>query len=340
MSPRTRTVRFARRTLASLALVSVVACAAQDDDVAEPTAEVVALGELRDALYPTLFDTILAETHDLELVDDRLYVAEPNTARVTVLDLELDLVRRIGRPGKGPGELTTPVVARVRDGVVSVADVGTGRYEFFDTAGRSLGSIPLRAGDEHVLVGPERVIAIDRIPERYGTIVDSEGTRPFGSIPTAPDPEPVLIPMHQMHRARLDGDSVVLRIPAATGAVEVLGFDGVLRETRVVPDDIAMELAEHQESLARMFGGAVIGSSLVKGVAVSPDGAFVTVASMSETAPVLIHDLDGRRIFLVDVSEHIQSGKVRSARTAVYHDGLLYVIAGASLFAFELTLPN
>jgi len=66
----------------------------------------------------------------------------------------------------------------------------------------------------------------------------------------------------------------------------------------------------------------------------------VTVAAGSDTSPVLIHDLDGRRLLLVDVSEHVQAGKVQTAKVAVYDNGLLYVLAGASLFAFELRLPD
>ncbi len=342
-SPNLQLALVSRRILALIGVLGLfgsTGCA--PDEVGEDAvrAETVRLGDLRDALYATLFDSVLTSPNDLLLSDGRLYVTDPDASNVTVLDLDLDLVRRIGRRGEGPGELTVPTTTRVVGGIVSVADVGNGRFEFFDTAGVPLGSVPLRTGDEHVQLGLERVIAIDRDPGRMGTIVEAGATHPFGARETGHPITQGPVPMHQLHRARLGADSIVVRIPATSGALQVLNFDGEVLETRTLPEPIQAELQDNQERLQAMFGGAVMASSMVKGAAVSPGGTFVTVASMSDTAPILIHDLDGRRIILVDVSGHMQAGKVQSARVAVYDEGLLYVLAGASLFVFELTLPE
>jgi len=143
-----------------------------------------------------------------------------------------------------------------------------------------------------------------------------------------------------MHRVTLDGTEAVALVPQTTGALHIHDLDGAHIETRELPDEIIVELEEYKESLASMFGGAVVGSSLVKGVGVSQDGRYVTFATMSETAPVLIHDLDGRRILYVNTTGHRLAGRVENARIATYDGGLLYLLSDASLFAFELTLPD
>jgi hypothetical protein len=327
---------------AIFALTALVAAACTEGGEAGPALriETVHLGELRDGLYPTLMDTVLAEPRDLEIADDRLYVTETNTSRVTVLDLDLDLVRRLGRRGKGPGELTFPVATRVAGARVSVADEGTGRFEFFDTAGTPSGSLPRGSSDEHVLLGGGRVLAIDRDPGALGTLIEPGRVERVGVVPDSVAAGGGRPFFDQLHRGTLGGDSVLLHIPESTGVLRILRFDGTLIETRGIPEHIAAEIVTEKERIASAFGGAILGSAFVKGFSVSSDGRFVTVAAGSATAPVLIHDLDGRRLLLVDVSQHIHAGKVQSAKVAVYDNGLLYVLAGASLFVFELTLPD
>jgi hypothetical protein len=327
-------------TILALSALTALACASESPSDPSMGVETVPLGDLHDALYPTLMDTVLAQPYDLDIVDDRIYVTETNASRVTVLDLDFNLIRRLGRRGRGPGELTYPIVTRIAGDRISIADQGTGRFEFFDTAGTPMGSLPRGSSDEHVLIGGGRVLAIDRDPGVLATLIAPDRVTPIGVVPESVATDGTRPFFDQLHRGELDGDPVLLHIPESTGALRILHLDGTLIETRAIPEQIASEISAHRESIAEAFGGAVIASPFVKGVSVSPGGRFVTVAAGSATAPVMIHDLDGRRLLLVDVSGHIQAGKVQSARTAVYHDGLLYVLAGSSLFAFELAVPD
>ena len=300
----------------------------------------VQLGDLDRALYPTLTDTVLSEPSDFVLAGDRIWVAETRASVVTVLSTQFDFVRRIGSRGKGPGELTDPFTVRAYDAVVSVGDRGTGRFELFDTVGESLGSYPLRAGHEHALLGTDRLVAVDRDSSTFGTLIGPEGARPFGSAPSGEGGSRSPVPFTEIHRAALDGEGVLLLVPQTTGTLHIHDMEGELVESRELPPVVLAELEEDQRKTAEMFGGAVVGSSLVKGVGVSQDGRYVTFATMSETAPVLIHDLDGRRILYVNTTGHRLAGRVENARIATYDGGLLYLLSDASLFAFELTLPD
>jgi len=324
-------------------LILLIGCAGDQRTGAEaagPTIGTVTLGELDHALYPTLTDTVLTEPSDFVLAHDRIWVAETRASIVTVLDRDFRLVRQIGRRGKGPGELTDPFTVRVRDGRVSAGDRGTGRFEFFDTLGAGLGSLPLRAGHEHVLLGPDRLVAVDMDSTTLGTLIEPDGATPFGSSPSGDGGIRTYVPMSNLHRATLDGAPVILLVPQNSAALHIHDLDGQHIETRELPEEILAELRAYRESVAEMFGSAVVGSSLVKQVGVSQDGRVVTITMMSETAPVLIHDLDRRRILYLDTSGHPLAGRVKNARTAVYDDGLLYLLSDASLFAFELDLPD
>lgn len=75
--------------------------------------------------------------------DDNLFVLDRGAGKVFVYDPNGRFVREIGRPGRGPGELTFPVrLAVTPEGTVVVSDMRRGAFVLFDREGRHLGNLP------------------------------------------------------------------------------------------------------------------------------------------------------------------------------------------------------
>jgi hypothetical protein len=78
-------------------------------------------------------------------VDDagNIYVLDAQTSAVKVFDKDGKFVRRIGRPGKGPGELAFPVgLAWNEKGQLYVVDQHNARYALFDRNGKLVKEYP------------------------------------------------------------------------------------------------------------------------------------------------------------------------------------------------------
>ena len=76
----------------------------------------------------------------------RIYVLDRQVEAVSVFMPDGGFVRRIGRPGQGPGEFRFPTgMAWDADGRLWVANVGNARFEVYDTAGSYLESFPRTA---------------------------------------------------------------------------------------------------------------------------------------------------------------------------------------------------
>ena len=73
-----------------------------------------------------------------------LFISDPTAGSVVVVDpMDGSLVRRIGRPGEGPGELATPGALEVReDGQLWVVNSHSYRFTVFDTAGAFIRRVP------------------------------------------------------------------------------------------------------------------------------------------------------------------------------------------------------
>lgn len=77
--------------------------------------------------------------------------------RITVVDTLGRLVRTVGRPGDGPGELRWAGGFVVHpDGGVSVIDPGHGGFVVYDPSGEFVGNVPLDPGDPGLPEGPLR----------------------------------------------------------------------------------------------------------------------------------------------------------------------------------------
>ncbi len=96
----------------------------------------------------------------------RLYVLDAESRRVTVIAPDGQLVRTIGGPGDGPGELSAPAGLVVGpDGSVVVFDQGRQTFVRYGPEGRYLDSRALEDDD----AGPEGPLAFDHLGRVVGT---------------------------------------------------------------------------------------------------------------------------------------------------------------------------
>jgi hypothetical protein len=119
------------------------------------------------ALQPRLEDVFRVgkiDGADWEIFGDRpevafdgggnLYVFDPTSHRVVVVNSSGRFVRQIGRRGDGPGELRTPGAFTVmRDGTVVIADLGHAAFLVFGPDGSYQRSVSFRGNDGITVVG-------------------------------------------------------------------------------------------------------------------------------------------------------------------------------------------
>lgn len=66
----------------------------------------------------------------------RIYVTDIRTCQVFVFDPEGNFLRKIGRPGQGPGEFNKPARALMSRNLLAVLDGGNTRVQYFDEKGQ------------------------------------------------------------------------------------------------------------------------------------------------------------------------------------------------------------
>lgn len=115
-----------------VAAQQVVDLPAEDRMLTPEVHEVFRVGSFDGADWET-FGDVRGVAFDAE---GRLYVFDRQSSRVVVVDEAGKLVREIGQPGEGPGELRQPVDFTVlRDGTVVIADMGHRAYSLFGPDG-------------------------------------------------------------------------------------------------------------------------------------------------------------------------------------------------------------
>jgi hypothetical protein len=114
----------------------------------------------------------------------RIYVANSGTSEILVYDAEGLFVRRLGREGQGPGELSDPYEATFAAGKLTVEDDGNGRLSIWDAGGNHVGEVlepvagSLRALDDGSYVGIATEVSREAMParrERYLAHVSADG---------------------------------------------------------------------------------------------------------------------------------------------------------------------
>lgn len=79
----------------------------------------------------------------VRLGDSTIYVLDPMSSRVHVLELSGEYIGGIGREGSGPAEISRPIGIAVVDSTLVVVNGGTARLELFSSEGDYIRSITL-----------------------------------------------------------------------------------------------------------------------------------------------------------------------------------------------------
>ena len=99
-----------------------------------------------------------------------LYITDPGKADIVVANPQGQLLRTIGRRGRGPGELQSIVALLVwRDGTVAVVDIGTRAFELFGSDGSFLRRVRL-SESTNPLAGLDRLTSPMK-PHPDGSVV-------------------------------------------------------------------------------------------------------------------------------------------------------------------------
>lgn len=184
--------------------------------------------------------------------EGQLYIFDGQSSRVVVVDGRGELVREVGQPGEGPGELRIPVSFTVlRDGTTVIADMGHRAYSIFGRDGEYDRMISMGGGGGMIRTGD-----IQADPTGQAVFSGGGGMRiQMGPGPGAA-PEPTTRPIE---RILLQGDEAVAEVVA----------DGWLPP----PEDQDVELSGGGMRLSVAAGSRVFEPGLHTGVL--PDGGLV-----------------------------------------------------------------
>ncbi|MDX1646949.1 MAG: hypothetical protein R3304_07380 [Longimicrobiales bacterium] len=175
----------------------VVEMPGEDRPLAADFAEVYRVGSLDGALWET-FGEIAGTAFDAA---GNLYVLDRQASQATVIDVDGHLVRQVGGPGDGPGELRMPAAFTVMpDGRVVVADMGHRAYQIFAPDG---------SFERMVSMGDGSVIRVGELqPAPDGGSVISGGGNMTVSMRRGPGDEPELPTTRPIERIGLAGPEV------------------------------------------------------------------------------------------------------------------------------------
>jgi len=332
-----------RAPIAGALLLLMTACSAPPEPPPEIT-EIV-LGDLVRSLPITLEDSILFGVgSDLAAYGELLFVSEGPRHQITMLDTLLQFRGRIGREGRGPGELRYPTDLEITPGgLVTVVEGGNGRFSVFRQSGE-VESVYRPIGQRAIVPLSDSSFVVTSTRDGYALELVTAGVAsPFGP----PEGEEGLrvSDFQSLLPARLsDGTPLIAHIRSADRSFRLLDHSG--RVVRDISPPTAMSTAELEranreavERTSRALGGArVLGAASISAGQTSPDGRWI---------PLAYHEFDDRP-YLYDVwtdrwyrLRHANAEKVLPARPSVVIGDRLYVYEiQRGIFAYEIDLPE
>jgi hypothetical protein len=261
--------------------------------------------------------------------DGSLFLLDLQARQVHVTDSTGRLLRTIGRPGQGPGELERPASVHVSGESLTVVDPGNGRLQSFNLDGEPSTSrtIPAcAAGPAPPAVGPDGILVRPTLGFDTGlAIVCSSSGEERARLGDLPAPGQSVVDMGQMRAQILEGEVPAIMLNAADavvggdGAVWLLlsaaahverhDSDGqpVFQHTLDEPDFEAVHAA-WMERNAEMEGMAVASLRYILGAQeVGGDLWLLTNSEGQQGARLVVLSKDGH------VRERLEFGHVRGA---------------------------
>lgn len=295
-------------------------------DAASP-AERMDFGEA----FEVVGQLVLEETEDAVTVepfvttDDsgRFLLAEPREGQVRIYSPDGSLLANLGRSGAGPGELRTPVSARVTPGGdILVADPGLGRLTYFpedpEVPPRMTVSPVPTVSDARDL-GNGRLLIVGRSTDdeawpllHLWSRTDRQIERSFFPMPSPPEVRATAGSLAWVHTA-LSGDTI-LAVFALADTVYRFGMDGSPRGRvpiplsqpvgipRIDPTSGSRERQEALDALTRVFNVFVLGTGDLAIQTARTRGREVSwgLVIMSRDGEGLVELVDAPRLMAVD----------------------------------------
>ncbi len=311
--------------------------------VASPRPPVLTVETLLREYRPTLQDELdLHDPSDLQLLDGRLYILDRGNDRVAVADTFLNLVRRFGRRGEGPGELQAPFRMQVLpSGRLAVAEIGNQRISVFTSQGRFVRSIP--RATPHISAGAfdDTTYLVSGPGGRFGSgiVYGPSGVgRPFG--PTgSPERDLGEITSDAATRVWVGDEDLVALTRAREGVIEVYDRAGRLHRLDTIPDDIRSRLQRRQRGLVESLesqGLRVLGYSMVKAPSATSRGELLLLLPLPDPFALIYSPADGRFTRLM-APERPRVRQILRSASAGYLDGqTLYLTQDGGIAVFHV----
>lgn len=308
-----------------------------------PIGEEIVVGEPIRSRPIVLDDSIfVGAVNDLLVVGDELIFPESRGHEVVVLDTLFRFRRRIGREGRGPGELRYPTdVELTPGGLLSVAEVGNARLSVFTLDGRFVNTHSPLGRLTQVPLTDSTFVTTPHRPGARLSMVGSHSIRPFGPEESAHDVA-VSDFQHLVPATLPDGRRVVAHIRGHDLSFLLLDPDGRVVRSVAAPThrtlaDLQAANARANREASRLFNARALGSSEITVGQTSPDGRWI---------PLRYHQLDTTYLYDVwnDRFHPIrfagEPSVVPAMGSTIAGSTLYLFLSQRGLFAYELTLPE
>ncbi len=303
----------------------------------------VKVDELIREYRPTLDDELqLYGLADLEVVDGLLYIVERGNHRITVTDSLLDLVRRFGRQGEGPGELEMPWgVERLPSGRLAVTEIGNQRISVFTTDGEFVRTVPRATPHDAPGALNDTTYLVTGPGGDFGAgIVYGPGGvgHPFG--PTGhPERDLMDIISDGSTRVWVGQQNLVALVRAHDGVIQVYDETGYLHRMDTIPEGIRSRLIARDRGIVDSFesqGLRVLGSSVVKQLSATSFGELLILLPIPDPFALVYSPADGSFSELHATEAPRERRILQSASSGYLDDGLLYLAQDEGIAVFRV----
>jgi 6-bladed beta-propeller len=225
----------------------------------------------------------------IRVVGDQIYVVSRGDHTVAVYTKTMELVRRIGRIGNGPGELLRPSSVDVdSDGGVWVADEGNNRIQRFDAQGKSTLTFPSQRPQHIRWLRDGTLAVVETFGEELVRLYRADGADAGSISGDVEVPKASTKQVHYFNRPVTtelpNGSLVIAARLIVPPRIRVLRRDStVLSEVPLPNEHLGKLLDEATASQLQMIqSGGYGGRGVISDVEVTPEGDHLWIAPAAE----------------------------------------------------------
>lgn len=272
---------------------------------------------------------------------DRLYLLDSGNHRVTVTDTLFNLVRRIGGPGSGPGELDMPTaLVRLAPGRLAVAEGGNQRISIFTEEGEFVRTLPVPVPHDHpaplddttwVVSGPGGEVGAGL---RFGPGGVAEPFGPkeevFRELPELLDDVGVAV--------SLPGGPVVALVRPREYRIDVLDQTGERLRSDTFPEPIRRALDAYVEEQEDKWRGALgpVFFNPVKPATPTSQGRVLIPLTLPDPFALVYSPGDGSFVPLHPSGSQRERDLLRRASSGFLDGDRLYLLVDGGISVFQV----